>query len=87
MSGKWPSLRPETPQWREFVTALVEHRTPCHEGDDWTADDPTAREAAALACRACPLLTDCHAAAESTGERWGVWAGIDRTRTTAKETP
>lgn len=29
-------------------------------------------------CHPCPLLQLCGAAADEDGERWGVWAGVDR---------
>lgn len=77
----WPTIRPTTPEWEAFALALDEHRTPCAGSETWTAEDAAARAAAVIGCRACPLTDLCHAAAESTGEAFGVWAGIDRTKT------
>jgi hypothetical protein len=64
-------------------------RTPCQgpHCDRWTSDDPDEREWAAHMCRMCPLLRECGEAADETKERFGVWAGRDRTpksRTTKK---
>ena len=45
----------------------------------WTSDDPDERQWAAWRCAPCTILDACHAAADESGERWGVWAGVDRT--------
>ncbi|MBK8732854.1 MAG: WhiB family transcriptional regulator [Actinomycetales bacterium] len=84
MSTIGPTLTPQTPEWGRLGHVLEELRaagtiTPCREGMAWTSEDERARAAAVLACRGCPALAACHAAAESTGERFGVWAGRDRT--------
>jgi len=81
---KWPPIRPETPAWEVFGLALAEHLTPCRKGDAWTSEEPTERAAAIEACQPCPIRAACHDAADSTGEAFGVWAGVDRTKT-AKE--
>lgn len=80
MSLRWPTAQPATPEWEALALAMQDHHapTPCHGSDAWTAEDAAARAAAVIGCRGCPLLEDCHAAAESTGETFGVWAGIDR---------
>ncbi|MBK6300036.1 MAG: WhiB family transcriptional regulator [Actinomycetales bacterium] len=33
----------------------------------------------------CPILTECGTAADSTKERFGVWAGVDRTQPTSSK--
>lgn len=53
---------------------------PCREqGELWFADDPDERAAAAEACRSCPALTECGDYATTAREKFGVWAGKDRT--------
>ena len=76
-------LNPPTPEWVTFTDALgdLEQRggvIPCRGSTAWTDDEPEARAAAALACRVCPLVDPCAAAAESSGEDWGTWGGRDR---------
>lgn len=70
-----------------LTRALVElasrgHRPPCGDygrGELWLSDDPDDRRLAASWCYGCPILDLCHDAAEEKDERFGVWAGIDRT--------
>lgn len=72
-----------------LTLALVEllerdQRTPCQRvsvRDRWTSEDQADRVYAAAACRMCPVLPQCRAAADEADERFGVWAGTDRTRT------
>ena len=58
----------------------------CRRRDRWTSDDHDERAWAASVCTSlgCPLLAQCGAAADETGEKHGVWAGVDRTPTTRK---
>ena len=49
--------------------------------DLWLSEDRAEREQAAHWCTGCPVLTECHTAATAGDERFGVWAGIDRTIT------
>ncbi len=60
--------------------------TPCQgrHRDRWTSDDATQREWAAHSCRLCPILAVCCLAADEQGERFGTWAGTDRTVVTPK---
>lgn len=53
---------------------------PCtgRDGHLFTSDDAEERATAAELCDGCPVLTECALAAESTDERWHVWAGVDR---------
>lgn len=45
----------------------------------WLSELPSERAQAVPLCAGCPVLAACHAAAEASDERHGVWAGIDRT--------
>ena len=74
-------------QLTEALLALLERgqTPPCRRSrhrDYWTSDDREEREYAAASCRMCPLLADCRAAADEAKEKFGVWAGVDRTTTT-----
>lgn len=54
--------------------------------DAWTSDDIADRAAAAEMCEGCPITAACAAAADLHDERFGVWAGLDRSgRRTAGE--
>lgn len=53
-------------------------RVPCSEGEGWVSDIPAQRAVAALLCGGFPVPGECGAAADETGERFGVWAGVDR---------
>jgi hypothetical protein len=46
----------------------------------WLSEHPQERQLAALMCGGCSVLTECDDAAEANGERFGTWAGKDRTR-------
>ena len=61
--------------------------TPCQRehGDRWISEDPDEREWAAHCCRTCPVLRECAKAADENKERFGVWAGRDRTPTQRKK--
>lgn len=47
-------------------------------GHYWTSDSAEERAVAAALCDGCPVLAECHTAAESTNEVFLVWAGVDR---------
>jgi hypothetical protein len=47
----------------------------------WLSDHPGERREATRLCHGCPVFTPCGAAAEARQERFGVWAGRDRTAT------
>lgn len=53
-------------------------RVPCAESEGWVSDIPAQRAVAALLCTGCPVMAECRAAADESGERFGVWAGVDR---------
>jgi hypothetical protein len=44
----------------------------------WTSEYPTERALAALWCAGCPVFVECGEFAAAHDERWGVWAGVDR---------
>ncbi len=48
----------------------------------WLSDDATERALAARWCTGCEVLTECGAAADENDEKFGVFGGRDRTRTT-----
>jgi Transcription factor WhiB len=50
----------------------------------WLSEHPQERQLAALMCGGCQVLTECGDAAEANGERFGTWAGRDRTRAPGK---
>jgi hypothetical protein len=57
--------------------------TPCQgrRRDRWTSDSAEDRGWAATVCvgLGCVVLLECGAAADERGERFGTWAGVDRT--------
>ncbi|WP_432542320.1 WhiB family transcriptional regulator [Kineococcus sp. SYSU DK002] len=60
----------------------VDGRVPCRgRTEDLYADDHRARRQAAALCADCPVLAQCGAFADANGERFGIWAGVDRTPT------
>ncbi|MGN6243725.1 MAG: WhiB family transcriptional regulator [Motilibacteraceae bacterium] len=72
--------RLKLPEWHALADALDEVATPC-QGEDrelWFAGKPKDRAIAADRCFDCTVLAACHEYAEAAGERWGVWAGVDR---------
>ena len=51
----------------------------------WLSDDPDQRAHAATLCRGCSVLDECRAV--GAGEKFGVWAGTDRTGGGARTIP
>ena len=45
----------------------------------WLSEDQAERKQAARWCVGCPVLSECDTAARANRERFGVWAGRDRT--------
>jgi hypothetical protein len=45
----------------------------------WLSDYAEERALACTLCHGCPVIQACGEAAEAAGERFGVWAGQDRT--------
>ena len=63
-------------------------RPPCGDpgtSDLWTSEDADERAQAARWCHGCPISDACSDAANETGERFGVWAGFDRTTTQTRK--
>jgi hypothetical protein len=53
-------------------------RPPCGDGSGaWVSDNRDERAMAARLCARRPLIVECAEAADSTKERFGVWAGVD----------
>ena len=73
----------------DVLNALFDGGTkvPClrGSGDAWTDDDPEVRAEAVTACKPCPVLDLCHAVAVEEDHKFGVWAGIDRTKGTSRK--
>ena len=71
-----------------LITMAAEGLRPrCYDPESywmWLSEHPAERQLAALMCGGCPLLTECGDAAEANGERFGVWASVDRTRAPGK---
>ena len=75
------------------LTALIEetaHRqvVPCFNGTGiprghWTSDDTTEQAAAAKACTACPVLTQCRSYGSDHPKEAGVYGMTERERTKA----
>jgi Transcription factor WhiB len=71
----------------QFVKALINAaaaglRPHCSDpvfGDLWLSDNEADRAEAARLCRGCPVLGPCGHAATANGEKFGTWAGVDRT--------
>lgn len=51
-----------------------------HDPEQWFSLDPDERAEAAGRCQPCPIRTHCHDGAVENDERWGVWGGVDFTR-------
>lgn len=75
-------LVPETalPAWRRLQAALlVATVPPCAvDPDTWT--EATDVAAAVDGCSVCPALGPCGEYADAADERFGVWAGWDRSK-------
>lgn len=73
--------------WHRLAAATAwlvdhDHAPPCATGsDDWYSERRRTRTIAARICRAhCPLLDLCRDYADTAGERFGVWGGVDHGR-------
>lgn len=84
MSGPQRGLR--GPADERLTLALLDlaaegRRPPCGEpgaADLFLSDDSETRLSVAGHCHGCPILAECEAAAVENRERFGVWAGVDR---------
>jgi WhiB family redox-sensing transcriptional regulator len=54
-------------------------------GELFVSDDPHERQKAAPLCMSCRVLVACRLEADANGERFGVWAGADRTLHTTRK--
>jgi hypothetical protein len=78
-----PNRTPATEAGERLHSALVDlahrgQRPPCADDPElWYADHLEQRREAAQRCAGCPLFEACDEA--GADEKWGVWAGVDRT--------
>jgi len=77
-------IRPAAlPAWRALQDVLDEvgGAVPCRgrNADWWTSNNAEHREAAAYRCAGCPITMHCARYAEAAREKFGTWAGVDRT--------
>jgi hypothetical protein len=73
--------REETYRFSQAVIEACDRGSPPHcydAGDFWVSESVEDRRTAEQLCRGCPVLKYCHAAATARRERFGVWAGVDR---------
>jgi hypothetical protein len=78
---------------KRLVRALVDLaarglRTHCSDAGTselWLSEHEGERAEAAILCIGCPVIQPCGEAAQANDERWGVWAGVDRTRRPGKK--
>jgi hypothetical protein len=72
---------------RSLIDAAAAGQRPhCSDAGSWLwlSEDEAERREAALRCHGCPVFEACGTAAEARPERFGVWAGKDRTRAPGK---
>lgn len=55
-------------------------------GELFMSDDPHQRRKVAPLCLTCPVLIECRLEADTNDERFGVWAGADRSTRTHRPT-
>jgi len=71
------------PAWLRLQAELSDaDSVPCREQQSshlWTSEQPEEREAAAYRCAGCPVIVPCAAYSAAARERFGTWAGVDRT--------
>lgn len=82
MSATVPIRSAALPAWKALQTALEDAGpTPCRgpDADLWTSERADEREAAAYRCAGCPVIVPCAAYSAAARERFGTWAGVDRT--------
>lgn len=62
-----------------ILAGLADGLTPvCVGRDEWTSEDPEARQIAAQACQWCHVRATCSTTAQDAQERFGVWGGVER---------
>ncbi len=82
MSHTVPIRAAAVPAWLRLQAELSDaDSVPCRGQNShlWTSEQPEEREAAAYRCTGCHVVEMCNRYAEDARERFGVWAGIDRT--------
>jgi hypothetical protein len=68
------------PAWRALAEALDDcGSVPCESRAEWTSESAEDRQAAAHQCARCPVLPLCSDYVSAAKEKYGVWAGKDRT--------
>src|SRR5438309_1022996 len=90
MSWPVPISAAALPAWRRLADVLDEVGPVACQGihaDLWTSEDPDEREGATYRCVGCPALDACGAFADLARERFGVWAGKDKTKGPAQRQP
>jgi hypothetical protein len=81
---RWPDLDPLSTDsrraWERLVDLTSSTPPPCRSdaGELWFSPHRAHRAAAAECCSACQALDACGSYANVAGERFGVWAGVDR---------
>lgn len=67
------------PAWDLLRAGLASVAVPCTaEPGPWFSDDAASRAEAAQACTTCPLILACAGYADAAQEKFGTWAGIER---------
>ncbi|MGI8590800.1 MAG: WhiB family transcriptional regulator [Nakamurella sp.] len=81
-------IRPAVlPSWRALHEALDEVGPVACRGADadlWTSERADERESASHRCAGCPVIGACGNYATVAREKFGTWAGIDRTKPSRK---
>lgn len=76
-------IRPAAlPSWRALHEALDAAGPVACRGvssDLWTSERADDRQAAAYRCAGCPVIVPCAAYSAAAREKFGTWAGVDRT--------
>lgn len=78
------------PLWMKLQLAVLEASdVPCcgPHGALWTSEVAEEREAATYRCTGCPVITACSNYASMAREKFGVWAGVDRTKPPQRALP
>lgn len=88
MSVTVPIKATALPLWMKLQVAVLETSdVPCGvHGDLWTSERAEDREAATFRCTGCPVIGVCRDYATAAREKFGTWAGVDRTKPTRNTT-
>jgi len=77
-----PIRPPAVGAWLRLQAELSDaDSVPCREQSSylWTSERPEEREAATFRCTGCPVIGACRDYATAAREKFGTWAGVDRT--------